>query len=269
MATRFLHVSDLHVGGHDEGRHEIEGAVRELVARTRPEIVVATGDLTHRNRPEQYRRGADFLRSLGLPIVPIPGNHDIPALPPARILRPFSHFEAEWKQTEPAYLSDGLAVCGLNSVQPWKWQRGALRRPQLARVAATFASASPAALRVVALHHHVTGPPWRTGKRSIPHRLDMLAALADARAELVLSGHTHQSVLVEQREFLFRAEAPGGVVLAVAPGLGHPRPGRDAEARGFHLFEATDDALHATTYSWTSRGLVAIAERAFPRAVPR
>jgi hypothetical protein len=121
----------------------------------------------------------------------------------------------------------------------------------------------------VALHHHVTGPPWRTGKRSIPHRLEVLAALADARAELVLSGHTHQSVLVEQREFLFHAETPGGLVLAVAPGLGHPRPGREAEARGFHLFEVNGDTFGATTYSWTSGGLVAIAERTFPRNVPR
>jgi 3',5'-cyclic AMP phosphodiesterase CpdA len=129
MATRFLHVSDLHVGGHDEGRAEIEAAVRKLVASKNPETVVATGDLTHRNRPEQYRRGAGFLRSLGLPIVPVPGNHDIPALPPARILRPFAHFEAEWERTERVYHSDGLVVCGLNSVQPWKWQRGALRRP--------------------------------------------------------------------------------------------------------------------------------------------
>lgn len=268
MATRFLHVSDLHVGGHDEGRMEIEAAVRELVAAEEPEIVVATGDLTHRNRQAQHARGAAFLRSLGPPIVPIPGNHDIPMLPPARISRPFAHFAREWETDERVYRSDGLVVCALNSVQPWKWQRGALRHRHLERVAEAFDDAPAGALRVVALHHHVTGPPWRTGKRSIPRRLDVLAAFADAGVELVLSGHTHQSVLVEQREFLFRAEAPGGLVLAVAPGLGHPRPGRDAEARGFHLFEATDDAFHATTYSWTSRGLVAIAERAFPRAVP-
>lgn len=269
MPTRFLHVSDLHVGGHDEGRAEIEAAVIELVTDRRPELVIATGDLTHRNRREQFERGATFLRSLGPPVVAIPGNHDIPALPPARYVRPFAHFEETWTEAERTFQSDGVAVCALNSVRPWKWQRGALRRQQLDRVATAFEDVRAETLRVVALHHHIAGPPWRTGKRSIPHRLDVLAALADARTELVLSGHTHQSVLVEQREFLFRAEAPGGLVLAVAPGLGNPRPGRDAEARGFHLFEVTDDALSATTYSWTSAGLVAVAERIFPRLLPR
>jgi len=268
MASRFLHLSDLHVGGHDEGRTAIEDAVRALVSETQPELVVATGDLTHRGRPSQFARGAEFLRSLGPPVVAIPGNHDIPMLPPARWLRPFAQFETTWGETERVVRTDGVVVCALNSVRPLRWQRGALGRSQLATVASAFADAPAGSLRVVALHHHVAGPPWRTGKRPIPRRLDVVSALAEAGAELVLSGHTHQSLLVEQREFLYRAEAPGGLVLAVAPGVGRPRPGRDAEARGFHLYEVGDNVFGATTYSWTSAGLVRIAERTFPRSRP-
>ena len=63
MTGRLLHVSDLHFGGHDEGREPVEAAVQALVAELDPELVVASGDLTHRNRPEQHERAASFLRS--------------------------------------------------------------------------------------------------------------------------------------------------------------------------------------------------------------
>lgn len=269
MPARFLHLSDLHVGANDDGRPEIEAAVRELVGRVEPELVVASGDLSHRNRAEQHARAASFLRSLGPPVVALPGNHDLPMLPPARVLRPFARFEAVWGAEEAVYRSDSLVVCGLNSVRPWKHQRGALRDGDLARAADVLREAPAGALRVVALHHHLASAPWRSGKRTIPRRSRVLAALADAGAEVVLSGHIHQSLLVESREFLFRAEAPGELVLAVAPGLGRPRPTRHAEARGFHLFEANTASFRALTFAWTQAGLVEIARRSFPRHLPR
>ena len=269
MMARLLHVSDLHVGAHDEGRREIEAAVRELVERERPEVVVASGDLSHRNRADQHELAAAFLRSLGAPIVALSGNHDLPQLPLQRLTSPRARFEAVWGSSEAEYRSDGLVVCGLNSVRPWKYQRGALGDDDLTRVSEFFRSVPQGALRIVALHHHLTSPPLRFGKRPIPRRASVLAALADAGAELVLSGHTHQSLVVESREFLFRAEAPGGLVLAVAPGLGRPRPTRHAEARGFHLFEADAETLRAVTYAWTSAGLAEIAERTFRRHLSR
>ena len=164
---------------------------------------------------------------------------------------PFAHFEAVWGSSEAEYRSDGLVVCGLNSVRPWKYQRGALGDDDLTRVAESFRNVPQGALRIVALHHHLTSPPWRFGKRPIPRRASVLAALADAGAELVLSGHTHQSLVVESARVPLPAEAPAGLVLAVAPGLGRPRPTRHAEARGFHLFEADAETLRAVTYAWT------------------
>jgi 3',5'-cyclic AMP phosphodiesterase CpdA len=264
MPARFLHVSDLHVGGHDEGRVAVEAAVRELVARERPELVVASGDLSHRNQPDQHARAAAFLRSLGPPVLALPGNHDLPSLPPARLLRPFAHFEREWERCEAEYRSDELVVCGLNSTRPWKYQRGALRESQLERVQAMFGAAPLGTLRVVALHHHLASPPWRFGKRTIPRRSRVLEALAGAGAELVLSGHIHQSLVVSRREFLLRHDA-GNPVLAVAPGLGRPRPTRHAEARGFHMFEAEARSFRVVTYAWDAAGLGVVAEREFPR----
>ena len=106
---------------------KVEADLVELVQRTDPEVVLATGDLAHRNKPEQQERAARLLRSLERPLVVVPGNHDIPPWPPARMLRPFAEFERHWAETEPVYRSERLVVCGLNSVRPWRHQGGALR----------------------------------------------------------------------------------------------------------------------------------------------
>lgn len=262
VPARILQVSDLHVGAHDGGRADVEAAIRDLAAAERPELVIATGDLTHRNRADQHRRAGDFLRSLGPPVVAVPGNHDLPALPPRRLLAPFDAFLAVWGETEPAYRSAGAVVCCLNSVCPWRYQRGAISAGQLERARATIAGAPAGALKVVALHHHLSSAPWRTGKRTIPRRSRTLASLAASGAELVVAGHTHQSLVVERREF---QHAPGGVVLATAPGAGRPRPGRHAEAAGVHVYDADETALRVRTFAWLERRLTLVADRAFPR----
>jgi 3',5'-cyclic AMP phosphodiesterase CpdA len=262
---RVLQVSDLHAGTQEEP--QVENDLRALVAELRPELVVASGDLTHRNTAAQHERAAALLRSLDTPLLVIPGNHDIPRWPPWRFTQTFDEFLRVWPETEPVYRSERLVVCGLNSVRPWKQQGGALRLSQLARVAETFAAAPAGALRVVALHHHLLGAPWRTVKRTIANRSTVLGALVDAGAELIVSGHVHQSAVCERREFEVVEGDVTGTTVVTAPGLGQPRPRRRGEARGLHLFEADDVSLTAITYSWVGDDWCRIAERRFPRGV--
>src|ERR671931_1969355 len=114
--TRVLHVSDLHFGTREDPA--MEHALRALLERIRPELIVASGDLTHRGLREQHELAARFLRSFDLPLLVIPGNHDIPYTFPARFTRPWAEFERQWETVEPVHRSDGLLVVGLNSVRP-------------------------------------------------------------------------------------------------------------------------------------------------------
>ena len=266
MTVRVLQVSDLHTGTVEEP--EVEEDLRRLVAETDPELVVATGDLTHRNRAEEHARAGRLLRSLDRPLLVIPGNHDIPKFPPWRFTSTFDVFLREWPETEPVYRSARIIACGLNSVRPWKQQGGALRRAQIRRVADVFATAPASALRIVALHHHLMGAPWRTVKRTIANRSQVLGGLVDAGAELIVSGHVHQSTIGERREFeVLRPGEPArhGTTIAVAPGLGQPRPKRRGEARGLHLYEADERMLRVLTYAWVEGDWALIADRRFPR----
>ena len=264
MGARILHVSDLHVGAHEDPA--VERWIADLVARTRPELVVASGDLTHRGRREQHERAARFLKSLGPPILAIPGNHDIPGSPPSRVTQPWREFERQWETTEPVYRSPTLLAVGLNSVRPWRYQSGAVRDAQLARAQEQLERAAPGVVRVVALHHHMIGAPWRSRKRPVARRNHVLARLVDCGADLILGGHTHQAAVSERHEFevLLSDDRPG-VVVSIAPGLGQPRPRRLGEARGVHLYTVEDETIEVETHVWEGEHFAPTALRRFPR----
>jgi 3',5'-cyclic AMP phosphodiesterase CpdA len=260
---RVLQVSDLHAGTREEP--EVENDLRTLVAELAPELVVASGDLTHRGRPEQHAAAAAFLRALGPPVLAVPGNHDIPWAFPARFMRTFAEFERHWETTEPVHTSPTLHVVGLNSVRPWRHQSGGIRDQQLRRTSELFAQAPAGALRVAVLHHHLIGAPWRSRKKPVSRRSHVLASLVDAGAELILAGHIHQGAVSERHEFEVIRGDVRGVTVSIAPGLGQPRPQRRGEARGLHLYECTEDSILVETYVWRDDDWGLTAIRRFAR----
>ena len=195
----------------------------------------------------------------------VPGNHDLPHTP-ARLLRPWTEFERVWETTEPTASPPGLHVVGLNSARPFRHQGGALSRAQLARAAERLAQAAEGALRVAVLHHHLIGAPWRAArKRPVSRRNHVLRALVDAGADLILAGHIHQAAVSERHEFEVVGEEARTAVVAIAPGLGRPRPRRLGEARGLHLHEADADAIVVRTFLWSRGDWTLSAERRFLR----
>jgi 3',5'-cyclic AMP phosphodiesterase CpdA len=264
VPTRILHLSDLHFGRNDAP--EPIDALAKLIEEVQPELVVASGDLTHRGLRAQHDRAAAFLRRLELPLLVIPGNHDIPYTFPRRFTSPWAEFERHWETTEPLYRSDGVVAVGLNSVRPWRHQSGRVRPQQVAHAVAAFREAPAGALRIVTLHHHLLGAPWRSRKKPVARRNRVLAGLVEAGADLILAGHIHQSTIAERREF--EISTPGGeraVVVSIAPGFGQPRPNRRGEARGLHVYDVAAEALRALTYIWRDDGWGLTAVRTFPR----
>jgi 3',5'-cyclic AMP phosphodiesterase CpdA len=243
----------------------VERALARLVERLEPQLVVASGDLAHRGRRQQLERAAALLSSLGPPVLAVPGNHDLPYTP-ARLVRPWTEFERVWETTEPTASSPDLHVVGLNSARPFRHQGGALSASQLDRAAERLAAAEEGALRVAVLHHHVIGAPWRAArKRPVSHRNRVLRALVDAGADLILAGHIHQAAVSERHEFAVVGDEARTAVVAIAPGLGIPRPRRLGEARGLHIHEADTEAIVVRTFRWSRGDWTLAAERRFPR----
>ena len=235
MPTRVLHLSDLHYGAGDDSA--IERGAPVLIERFEPELVIASGDLSHRGREDQLSKASTFLRALGPPVLAIPGNHDIPYTFPARFTRSFREFERQWETTEPTYSSSTLHVIGLNSVRPWRHQSGGIRQGQLERAEERLRDAPDGAFQIV----------------------------GEAGADLILAGHIHQVAVSERHEFEISRGGERGVVVSIAPGLGQPRPQRQGEARGLHVYEIEDACLRIQTYIWRDTDWGLTAERQFPR----
>ena len=243
----------------------MEASLAALIERAEPELVVASGDLTHRGRPEQHAAAAAFLRALGPPVLAVPGNHDIPYTFPRRFTKTFDEFERHWDTTEPVYSSATLYVVGLNSVRAWRHQSGGIRETQLRRTGELLGQAPASALKVAVLHHHLIGAPWRSRKKPVARRSHVLAGLVDAGAELILAGHIHQGAVSERHEFeVIRGDVRGATV-SIAPGLGQPRPNRRGEARGLHVYECTEEAINVATYIWRENDWGLTAVRRFAR----
>ena len=263
MAARVLHVSDLHAGAHESP--DLGPSLSALVDRLEPELIVVSGDLTHRGRAAQHDRAAALLRGLGAPVVAVPGNHDLPHSFPARFTRPWAEFERVWGTTRPVHVSDGVCLVGINSARPWRHQSGGVRDDQLRWAAEELGAAPRGALRMVALHHQLIGAPWRTRKRPVARRNHVLGALVDAGAELIVSGHTHQGAIAGRHEFEVWSTGQPGAVVATAPGVGQPRPHRRGEARGLLVYEPDAATITVHTYVWRDGDWGLAATRRFPR----
>jgi len=264
VTARILHVSDLHTGAREDPR--VEEALARLAERVRPDLVVASGDLTNRGRRSEHERAHRHLLSLGVPVLAVPGNHDLPYAFPARFTIPWREFERVWGTTEPTHASPLLHVVGLNSARPYRHQSGGIRDAQLRAAAVRLGEAADGAYRVVVLHHHLIGAPWRAArKRPVARRSRVLHELVTAGADLILAGHIHQAAVSERNEFEVAAGDARAVVVSIAPGLGRPRPRRLGEARGLHVYEIDGDALTVLTHIWRDDGWALTARRSFPR----
>jgi 3',5'-cyclic AMP phosphodiesterase CpdA len=76
--TLIAHVSDTHLDGTPRSLARVERVVEHLAGLHRPvDAVLLTGDIADHGRAEEYRVAAGAFDRLGLPLLWLPGNHDV------------------------------------------------------------------------------------------------------------------------------------------------------------------------------------------------
>lgn len=192
--TVVAHVSDIHFG------RELPEAVEALLAdlaMLRPDVVVVSGDLTQSARRTEFAQARAFLDRMPAPVLVVPGNHDIVAVPLSeRFLVPFRrwrHFIADG--LSPEWSDAEVLIRGVNSARPFgpylNWSRGIVSAAQVEALAT--AEKDPRPLLVAAHHPVAYGNDTARAYDLVTGAERLLATLARRPKSVLLLGHRHRS----------------------------------------------------------------------------
>lgn len=191
MPTRLFHVSDLHFGREDVAAL---AWFAERVREERPDAVICTGDLTMRARSAEFAAAQAWLQALGVPVTIEPGNHDLPYYNPvARLLVPYRRYRAVERAIERPLALSGVQLVPLKTtarlqLRSLAW--GRVSRSGLPEAVRQLREKPEGAVAIVAVHHPLARAGFE-GHGDTRRGEAALAALAEAGADVVLSGHVH------------------------------------------------------------------------------
>ena len=245
MTIRFAHLSDIHFGGENA---PAVAAAADYINAGGFDLVVVSGDLTRYGEKAEFEAAAAWLSSLKGPQLVTPGNHDAPYIAWAeRILTPFSRFE-RWVGPAAAqtYLGNGFAVRGLNTArgaQPrLNWSKGQISRRQVDAAADWFEEVSNECFRIVVCHHPLVEMIGGPMTARVWNGQSAARAFAEARVDLVLSGHIHAP---------FAWPYPFGDGKTYAVGAGTLSIRERGVPPSFNVVEIEKAAIRVAALSWT------------------
>jgi len=191
-----LQISDPHFGTERPGA--VDALVR-LVQQLRPALVLLSGDITQRATAAQFAAAAAFVRRLGdVPVLAVPGNHDIPLLALwARLARPYGRYERAFGPArDGAWTGERWHVQALNTTRWWRHKNGEVSRGQVQAVATRLRAAPAAAVKVVVTHQPVAVTQASDRTNLLRGHAAAVRAWHDAGADLIVGGHVHLPYVV-------------------------------------------------------------------------
>ncbi len=196
--TRIAHLSDLHFGANDE---KIVAATEAWLSKRRPDLVIISGDFTQRARVAQFRAASAYvnrLRSAGLKLLAIPGNHDIPLYDVLRrFATPLDRYQRYIDNDLCPWFEDGdVAVLGLNTARSLTISDGRINREQIELMRARFADVAEHKTRILVTHHPLFALPIDGGhelSEAVGRHEAAVPAACEAGVHIALAGHFHRT----------------------------------------------------------------------------
>lgn len=185
-----LQMSDPHFGTEQP---PVVDALARLARQQRPDLLVLSGDITQRARPAQFRAARAFIDRLGVPLLAVPGNHDIPLWDLwTRLRRPYGRYMTAFgDDLEPVHRSPDLLVVCVNTTRAARHKNGEVSRQQVDRVARVLEGAEAGQLRVVVVHQPVAVMRAEDVPNLLRGHACALPRWAEAGADLIMGGHIH------------------------------------------------------------------------------
>ncbi len=197
-----FHISDIHFGLEDQ--RALDWAASEI-ARSQPDAVIITGDLTMRARHREFAAATAWIRALDIPVTVEVGNHDMPYFNLIeRFVNPYKRFAGMAELVELEIDLPGIAIVPLTTAVPAQprlnWSKGWVSDAALAKCLAAIDALPPGTQALVACHHPLREVGTQ-GTALTRNGQKALAELARRPVAAVLSGHVHDAFdLCEQTE---------------------------------------------------------------------
>jgi 3',5'-cyclic AMP phosphodiesterase CpdA len=249
--STIAHLSDVHFGHHDPA---VVAAVEAFLFERRPDLVVISGDFTQRARVAQYQMACEFVERIeagGLPVLAVPGNHDVPLYDIARrFLRPLDRYKRFIDDDLcPYWENDTIAVLGINTARSFTIKDGSVSYEQIHRIREAFRDVAEHKMRILVTHHPLFAMPIgdEGGLTKVANRSDdALTAAAEAGVDVLLAGHFHRAYSVSAREMVDTA----GPALVIQAGTATSTRLRGGEQQSFNWLELTKDQVELQVYRW-------------------
>jgi 3',5'-cyclic AMP phosphodiesterase CpdA len=267
---KILQISDLHFGPHYVP--EAGEALQQIVPSLEPDAIVVNGDLSQRAKRHQFEDARSFLQRLPrVPMLVIPGNHDVPLYRIAeRLLKPHALYRSLiCAELNPVLQIDGAVLAGIDSTSPRRAiSNGRIHRKQLNRCAQIFEQAATGAVRIVVAHHHFAPGPDYLHDRTMPKARRSIDCFVDQGVELILGGHLHRSYIGNSLDFFPGNQRDRGIII-VQCGTSTSSRGRGRE-RNENTFNLVDVSAHLLTvvhymYFEERAEFAPVSQHQFPR----
>ena len=184
---KIAQVSDIHFGAEDPAATEM--AV-EVISASDCDAIIVCGDLTQRGKRSEFDAAAEWLKQFSMPILSVPGNHDVPLLNlAARASQPFNRYHSFLGQYDQSLELGGFRMCGYNTARGWQfrrnWAEGSVNVNHLAKLV------NEDAPQILACHHPFLPLPNAPLKTRTRRGAQASHLLARSSVSLLLVGHVH------------------------------------------------------------------------------
>ncbi len=267
---KILHISDLHFGPPYLPRVGL--ALLNAAPTVNPDVIVVSGDLTQRAKPEQFQEAANFIEKLPAgPRIVVPGNHDVPLYriiermtDPHRWYRKYIN-----EQLNTIVQTDEAIFIGLDSTAPRSAiSNGRLHPSKLAFCQQALQNAPAQLARIVVAHHHFAPAPDYLHDQTMSKAKRAINLFAELGVELILGGHLHRAYIGNTLDFYPEAGRDRGIVI-VQCGTSTSRRGRgrEREKNSFNVIDIDEQTItiHHHIYDDKHGGFSPLSKHTFAR----
>jgi 3',5'-cyclic AMP phosphodiesterase CpdA len=265
-----LHISDLHFGPPFVPR--VGEALLKIAPVLEPDVIVVTGDITQRAKPEQFAEARAFFDRLPpAPKVIVPGNHDIPLYRlRERLYEPYRWYHEYIGDEQDHTLNLNNAVfAAINSTSPVRAiVNGRIEADQLDFCDRAFQAGPKDAIKIVVAHHHFAPAPDFERDRVMPKAKPAMDRFIKLGVDVILGGHLHRAYIGNSLNVYSGRDREHGIII-VQCGTTTSRRGRvrEKEKNTFNLLKLDSNQVGVTHYMYFDDvgGFAPLSNHTFPR----